>query len=123
MRSFFLRLALTAMLAAGLAACGGGNTSSENRQVYRARGKLLGTTASGRSLVVAHEAVPEAGMQAMVMTLRVEDPAALDGLQTGDKIAFDLVVAGALSAKNIERLPPEIPLNLPAADTTQRGTH
>ena len=45
-----------------------------------------------QEVVVAHEAVPALGMEAMTMPFAVRDPALLDGVQPGDVIVSRLII-------------------------------
>ncbi len=77
------------------------------------RGRVLGTADGGRALVVDHEAVPGV-MPSMTMALRLEDPAAAEGLTEGAPIEFDLVTSDDVYIRNIEPLPPGTALDLPS---------
>jgi Cu/Ag efflux protein CusF len=67
----------------------------------------------GESISVVHETIPEV-MNAMRMSLRIDDPDVAEGLETGDVIRFDMVRTEAgWYARNIEVLPPDTELDLP----------
>ncbi len=82
-------------------------------EVYEARGRYLSTDLRGESISVIHETIPDV-MNAMRMSLRIDDASVAETLQPGDLIRFDMVRTGAgWYARNIELLPPETELNLP----------
>lgn len=103
--------ALLVGLAAALACGGGGEPRS-----YAVKGQVVRVVDGGRSLVVAHEDVP-GFMDAMQMTLPVQDAAMAKGLSPGDKIRFDLLVAddGAALIGAIAALPDDAALELAPA--------
>ena len=82
-------------------------------EVYEARGRYLSTDLRGESISVIHETIPDV-MNAMRMSLRIDDASVAETLQPGDLIRFDMVRTEAgWYARNIELLPPETELNLP----------
>ncbi len=82
-------------------------------EVYEVRGRYLSTDLRGESISVVHETIPEV-MNAMRMSLRIDDEAVAVGLQTGDIIGFDMVrTETGWFARNIEVLPPDTDLDLP----------
>jgi protein SCO1/2 len=68
--------------------------AATNRQIYPARGVIKEIPADGRSLVIQHDPITNY-MQAMTMPFDVKDTNELRGLQPGDTIGFQLVIAGA----------------------------
>lgn len=93
-----------------LAAC---NQREEQRK-YSVRAEVVRLVDGGRELVLNHEAVP-GWMAAMQMTIAVQDANASKGLVPGDKIRFDLHVAGSQAQIGaIEKLPADTPLELAA---------
>jgi protein SCO1/2 len=77
--------ACTLVLASLLAlACGRGD-------LYHGTGVVRGVDREARQLVVAHDDIPHL-MPAMTMNFDVADPALLEGLAPGQRIAFDLRV-------------------------------
>lgn len=110
MRFLLLLLALTLPLA--FAACGEQDPRA-GEEVHEVRGRYLSTDMRGESISVVHETIPEV-MNAMRMSLRIEDPTVAEGLQTGDVIRFDMVrTQTGWYARNIEVLPPDTELDLP----------
>ena len=91
-------------------------TTSEtgtDKDVYEVRGRYLSTDLRGESISVVHETVPDV-MNAMRMSLRIDDASVAETLQTGDIIRFDMVRSEAgWFARNIELLPPDTELDLP----------
>jgi protein SCO1/2 len=81
------------------------------------RGRFLGTTASGREVVLHHEAIPGV-MPSMVMTLPLRDTTALDAVQPGAAVVFDLVTAPTdVYVTALRPLPDTVRLDLPARDS------
>ena len=95
----------------------------ENATVYEdVRGAFQSPATSGRDMIVHHEPVPGV-MDAMLMTLPVDQPGSLDTLATGTPITFDLHVAdAAIQARNIRVLPDTTTLNLPPSATADTST-
>jgi protein SCO1/2 len=62
-----------------------------NLQTFHARGIVKEVAADGRSVVIAHEAIPNY-MEAMTMPFKVKEPGELAGLRPGDNILFRLRV-------------------------------
>ena len=91
-------------------------TTSEtgtDKDVYEVRGRYLSTDLRGESISVIHETVPDV-MNAMRMSLRIDDASVAETLQTGDIIRFDMVRSEAgWFARNIELLSPDTELDLP----------
>ncbi len=94
----------TFFLAGGLlttAVCGTAQTvtsaatvpAGTNRQVYAVKGVVKELPADGRTVVIQHEAVLNY-MPAMTMPFEVRDTNELRGLQAGDAIGFQMIVAG-----------------------------
>ncbi len=107
-----LPLLLLAVLPFSFAACGNEEPAAAD-EVYEVRGRYLSTDMRGESISVIHETIPDV-MNAMRMSLRIDDPTVSEGLQTGDVIRFDMVrTQTGWHARNIEVLPPETELDLP----------
>jgi len=62
-----------------------------NIQTFRVEGVVKELQGDGRTVVIAHEAIPNY-MEAMIMPFKVKEPGELAGLRTGDKILFRLRV-------------------------------
>jgi len=89
-------------------ACGGG----EETRTFSVRAQVVRVVDGGRSLVVDHEDIP-GYMDAMQMTLRVQDAAASEGLERGDKVRVQLFVQGGDAVVGIlEKLPDATELQL-----------
>ncbi len=107
-----LPLLLIAVLPFSFASCGEEEPAAAD-EVYEVRGRYLSTDLRGESISVVHETIPDV-MNAMRMSLRIDDPTVPEGLQTGDVIRFDMVrTQEGWYARNIEVLPPETELDLP----------
>lgn len=107
-----LSILILAVLPFSFAACGNGEPAA-TEDVYEVRGRYLSTDMRGESISVIHETIPDV-MNAMRMSLRIDDPTVSEGLETGDVIRFDMVRTQAgWHARNIEVLPPETELDLP----------
>jgi Cu/Ag efflux protein CusF len=102
-------------------ACGGATDSeaeapAEETTVYEVRGQFVMFQYGGEAIRVDHEEIP-GFMAAMRMDFRPKDPAEVEGLKPGDKIAFRYVVGEKGSyIEGVEVLPPETELELPAGD-------
>lgn len=116
-----IALMLPAMLL--LSGCGGTDAPEPAEEPsYATRGVYVGPQYGGQAAVIDHEAIPGT-MEAMRMTFRLDDPAVLDTLQPGDKVAFDLVdTERGYLARNLERLPDTTTLVLAAPDTTSASS-
>ena len=68
-----------------------GCSEREVETVYDVRGRYAGAAFNGQAIVVDHERIP-GYMEAMRMTLKLDDPADLEGVEPGDNISFELVV-------------------------------
>lgn len=91
-----------------LFACGG----SEPAVQHSVRGQVARVADGGRSLAIDHETIP-GYMDAMRMTLPVQDAAQSKGLEPGDKIRFELFVSGGSAViGTIEKLPADTDLDL-----------
>ena len=111
-------LVLTSLTLLLLVGCGGSEAPPSAKASYATRGVYVGPQYGGQAAVIDHEAIPGT-MEAMRMTFRLEDPAALDRLAPGDKVAFDLVeTESGYVARHLDRLPDTTTLALPAPDTT-----
>jgi protein SCO1/2 len=62
-----------------------------NLQTFQAQGMVKEVPADGRTVVIAHEAIPNY-MEAMTMPFKVKEPGELAGLRPGDRILFRLRV-------------------------------
>jgi protein SCO1/2 len=86
---------------------------STNLHYYPVRGVVRELKPDGRTAVIQHEAVPDY-MPAMTMPLEVRDTNELRGLETGDAIAFRMVVIPDRDAwidqvKKLDAPPPGLP--------------
>ncbi|MEM6783402.1 MAG: copper-binding protein [Bacteroidota bacterium] len=108
------RLALL-FVALALVACGS-DTSTDNPALsadsYTVRGLYEGTRFEGAAVSVVHEAIPGV-MDAMRMSLVLDDPAEVDGLAIGTKVGFTVTVGDRLVASDFEALPDTTTLDLP----------
>jgi protein SCO1/2 len=90
---------LSMVLGCGLALASRGNPAEPravpdpgtNIQTFRAEGIVKELRGDGRTMVIAHDAIPNY-MEAMTMPFKVKQPLELNGLQVGDKILFRLRV-------------------------------
>ena len=128
--------ALTTLLL--LAACGGEpEPPAAPPATYQVRGlvrQLPDPEHPSRALMIHHEAIPDfkdergemVGMGAMTMPFPVVDPALLEGLATGDKVAFELEVAWnetpPVRVTRIDKLPPETELDFSKKPAASEGT-
>ncbi|HEX3798036.1 MAG TPA: SCO family protein [Verrucomicrobiae bacterium] len=96
-RRLFFAVAFFVMVAASAwgqgVSAGTGLPGDTNRQVYEVKGVVKSLAADGKSVMVQHQAVTNY-MPAMTMPFDVRDTNELRGLQAGDAIGFQLVVAG-----------------------------
>jgi protein SCO1/2 len=60
-------------------------------QVFQVKGQIRSVESDGKTLRIAHEAIP-GFMPAMEMPFTVKDPQALRGLAQGDTVRFELIV-------------------------------
>jgi protein SCO1/2 len=60
-------------------------------QVFQVHGQVRGLEAAGKTIRIAHEAIP-GYMPAMTMPFHVKDATLLKGLSVGDRVQFELVV-------------------------------
>ena len=101
-----------------------------NVQTFRTQGVVKEVAADRRTVVIAHEAIPNY-MDAMTMPFKVKEPGELAGLQPGDKILFRLRVTdteswvegiskigGAPTARN-----PSLPARSAAEATAPKPRH
>ena len=85
--------------------------------VYTVRGQVVtsavdGTAPEGQALVVDHEPI-EGSMGSMRMTIQIGEGVDVSGLQSGDKIAFDLAQRGGeFVMERVEELPADTELEL-----------
>ncbi len=90
-----------------LGGCGG-----KDVRTYEVRGRVVGPAFGGEAVIIDHESIP-GYMDAMRMTLKLKDPALLDGIQPGDIVRFRLVVETSDTyIDQLERLAPETQLEL-----------
>lgn len=79
---------------------------------HSVRGEIVRVADGGRSLVIDHEDIP-GYMDAMRMTLPVQDAAQSRELEAGDLIRFELFVSGSRALiGSVEQLPAGTPLEL-----------
>lgn len=91
-----------------LSACGPRDETIQ----HSVRGEIVRVADGGRSLVIDHEDIP-GYMDAMRMTLAVQDAAQSKGLEAGDRIRFELFVSGSSALiGRVEKLPPGTALDL-----------
>jgi Cu/Ag efflux protein CusF len=101
--------AASLLLLTTLAACGGAGgpatPANSTASVYSVRGEILrlpdpATHGSDREVWIRHESIPDfksssgevVGMESMTMPFQVAADARTDGLEVGDRVAFDLRV-------------------------------
>lgn len=95
-----------------LSACGNDDSPAED-EVYEVQGRYLSTSVDGEFISVIHETIPDV-MDAMRMSLRIDDPAKVEDLETGDIIRFEMFRDnGQWRIQNIEPLPEDTELDLP----------
>jgi protein SCO1/2 len=101
------------LTALGLAtSCGGDRPAGSEARTYTVRGVYVAPQYEGQAALIDHEHIP-GYMDAMRMALKVEDPAALEGLDPGAKIAFELVVTDDDQyIRALQRLPDSTTLHL-----------
>jgi protein SCO1/2 len=91
-----------------LSACGPRDETVQ----HSVRGEVVRVADGGRSLVIDHEDIP-GYMDAMRMTMPVQDAAQSQGLVAGDPIRFELFVSGSSALiGSIEKLPAGTALDL-----------
>jgi protein SCO1 len=95
-----MRKILCIVFGFGLLVAGGGAAAelralpdqpSTNLRTFQAQGMVKEVPADGRTVVIAHEAIPNY-MEAMTMPFKVKEPGELAGLRPGDNILFRLWV-------------------------------
>ncbi|MEM9996271.1 MAG: copper-binding protein [Bacteroidota bacterium] len=119
-----LSLVLTALTC--FSACTSDPAPAEDAETYEVRGLYEGTRFDGAAVALVHEAIPGV-MDAMRMSLVLDDPAEVDSLVIGTKVRFTVTVGNRLVASDFEALPDTTTLDLPAslqptaadADTTE----
>ncbi len=90
--------------------------------VYPVRGELVGVLYDGQALRIRHEEIP-GYMAAMRMDFRLAEGTTAEGLQPGDKLAFEFIVTEtAYTIRNLEKLPPDTPLELNGMRQKNEGT-
>jgi len=88
-----------ALLAASLAGCGEASPEAQPTRAAaevksaKGTGTVTAVDAAAGTVTLDHQAMPEIGWSAMTMTFKA-DPALLAGVEEGDKVAFDLTLAG-----------------------------
>ena len=85
------RTTFLVLLALACCACGRRTPSDEHR--YELKGKVVAVDKRGRSVTVAHEAIP-GYMEAMAMPFKLKDEWAYNELAPGDRLQATLVVQG-----------------------------
>lgn len=69
-----------------------------------AKGTVKKVDLGARKITLDHAAIPKLDMDAMIMVYKVNDPAMLKGLQTGDKVDFEVdQVDGQYTVTRIEK--------------------
>jgi protein SCO1/2 len=87
-------------------------TGCQLSRSYEVRGRIVGFGDNGRTVFIAHEAIP-GYMPAMTMPFQTADTTSLQGLSLGDAIQFTFHVRRDSSwITDIRRLPPGTPLTL-----------
>jgi len=90
-----------------------GNDDVEEKESYDVRGRYLSTDMHGESVSIVHETIPDV-MDAMRMSLRIEDESVAEGLETGDHIRFRMVRTDqGWYIRDVEKLPGDTELDLP----------
>lgn len=109
----FLALALCLLgAAAALSGC-------TPRAEYDVRGRVVGFGSDARTVIVEHEAIPDV-MPAMTMPFTARDSAAVAALETGDAVAFTLVVTSNSSwIDDLRSLPDSAVARRPAGTPTR----
>lgn len=95
--------------------CGGEEQSPviEETASYDVRGIYVTTDYQNLTVTILHEAIPDV-MNAMRMSLRLDNSQAVEDLERGDKISFRLARVGMQwYARDIELLPEGTELELP----------
>lgn len=90
-----------AFLLAGSACAPEPSDAPAEPETYEAAGTVI--SVEGEHVLIDHEDIPGL-MDAMTMTFAVSDPALLDGLESGTKVSFRIVVDGA--SYTIEHIEP-----------------
>jgi protein SCO1/2 len=94
-RCFLIAAAIAIITCHAKVSCNGGSASAgTNVTRYTVRGVFLESRSEGRVAVIAHEAVP-GYMDPMTMPFNVKTPAELKGLQSGDRVTFQLSVTAS----------------------------
>lgn len=85
-------LALIASGAFALAACSQDTTNGAPDQSapIRSVGTVQALDAAAGTITLEHEPIPAIKWGAMTMEFKAEKPGALDGLQVGDRVSFEL---------------------------------
>ncbi len=110
-------LFLSSILFFQLTGCGNGEEAEpEEEASYEVKGRYLSTSVDETSISVIHETIPDV-MDAMRMSLRIDDLSEVEDLETGDHIEFDMVhTQQGWFIRNIEKLPegtePDLPEEL-----------
>lgn len=110
---FRVLLPIISIVIISLTAGCGNEEEPDQQEVYEVQGQFLSTAVDGHSVSVVHETIPEV-MDAMRMSLRIDDPALAEELETGDPIQFEMVYDnGQWHIRNITPLPEDTELDLP----------
>lgn len=109
-----LTVLFASLLMFQLTGCGGDETPEpEDEATYEVKGRYLSTSVDEESISVIHETIPDV-MDAMRMSLRIDDIEQVEGLETGDHIEFDMVrTQRGWFIRNISKLPEGTELDLP----------
>ena len=119
--------ALLLALSTSLVACGGdGSPPGPDAAVYQSRGVVRRLPAEGAAnpeIWLRHEAIPDfvdiegntVGMESMTMPFRLDPSVSLVGIETGEKVAFELAVDWdadlPVRITDLEELAPELSLD------------
>jgi protein SCO1/2 len=91
-KTFMLSMALVWLSGCQDKSPGSATTSTDtNRQVFQVKGVLKELKQNGKTVVIAHEEIPNY-MVAMTMDFDVKEKSELKGLQPGDYLSFQMVV-------------------------------
>ncbi len=111
-------LLIVMIVAAGLVSTSGCAEEATPETVYTVRGIYIMPQFDGAAAVIEHETIPGV-MEAMRMTMKLADPAALEGLAQGDRIQFEYVVTERdRFIRALEKLDPTTALDVPSLQPT-----
>ena len=92
------------VIAAMFAACLGSPSLVLAQEAPMVSGTVKGVDEASQKITLDHGAIPNLGMDPMEMAWRVQDPAMLKGLKTGDKVQFTADrVDGSLAVTKIQK--------------------